>query len=117
MSSKKKLILSLMACMLAIFLVSCINASKEEVLNQIQAGNYQQALEDIHGLNTYEREEVQKAAVAKVDEIVQAAKNKAITYSQAIDDLNFIDRIVPKNQQQKVIDAIEYIKGLEISSK
>ena len=116
MSSKRKLILSLMACMLAVFFVSCINASKEQVLNQIQAGNYQQALEDIHGLNTYEREEVQKAALAKVDDIVQAAKNKVITYSQAVDDLNFIDRIIPKNQQQKVIDAIEYIKSLEISN-
>ena len=113
MKSRKSLVLSIMFCFLAIFFISCINATKEEVINQVKSGNYQQALEDINGLNTTERGQVQAVAVEKISYVVQQAENKVITYSQAVDELNFIKRIVPKNQEPKVDQAIEYIKGLD----
>ncbi|MGL4762979.1 MAG: hypothetical protein ACRCWG_16275 [Sarcina sp.] len=113
MSNKKKLVLSVMFCFLAVFFISCINATKQEVINQVKSGNYQQALEDINGLNTSERAQVQAVAVEKISFVVQQAENKVTTYSQAVDELNFIKRIVPKNEEGKVDQAINYIKALD----
>ncbi|WP_297521679.1 hypothetical protein [uncultured Clostridium sp.] len=113
MRNKKKLVLSIVTCLFAIFFISCINATKEEVINDVKAGNYQQVLEDIHGLNTTERVQVQRVAVEKISYIVQEAENNKITYSQAVDELNFVKKIVPKNDENKVNKAIEYIKGLD----
>lgn len=113
MKIKKQIILSFIFCFLAIFFISCINASKEEVINQIKTGNYQQALEDINGLSTTERIQVQTVAVDKIPQVVKQAEDKQITYSQAVDELNFIKRIVPKSEEGKINEAIEHVKGLD----
>ncbi|MGL4451807.1 MAG: hypothetical protein ACRCTZ_11515 [Sarcina sp.] len=113
MKFKKPIFLSIMFCLVAIFFISCINASKETVINQIKTGNYQQALEDIHGLSVTERTQVQKVAIDKVPQIVKQAEDKEISYSQAVYELNFIEKIVPKNEEGKINEAIDYIKGLD----
>ncbi|MGL4654342.1 MAG: hypothetical protein ACRCWM_00425 [Sarcina sp.] len=113
MKFKKRIMLSFLFCFLTLFFVSCMNASKEEVINQIKAGNYQQVLEDIHGLSTTERAQVQAVAVDKIPIVVQSVKDKKITPSQGVDELNFIKRIVPKSEEGKINTAIEEVKALD----
>ena len=113
MKYNKKVILGLIVCFFCIFFISCIDATKEETINQINLGNYQQALDDMQGLSMNERIEVQKVAVDKIPEVVKMAENKHLTNAQAVDELNFIKRIIPKNQEYKADKAIEYIKGLD----
>lgn len=112
-NNKKKLILSLIFCIISVFLISCTNASKQEVLGQIEKGNYQQALEDMNNLNSFEREQVQNKALSKIQYIVQSVEDKTISYSEGVDELNFIKRIVPKKYEASVNKAIEQVKTLE----
>lgn len=110
MKNKKNLILSVFICFMAIILVSCTAASKNEIMMQIDNGNYQQALEDMNNLNSFEREEVQNKALAKVTSIVNGVKNGSISYSDAVDQLDFIKKIVPKMYENKVTKAINEVK-------
>ena len=113
MRFNKKVILGFVFCFLALFFISCINKTKDEVIKQINLGNYEQALEDMQGLSTNERIQVQKVATDKIQEVIKMNENKELTNSQAVDELNFIKRIIPKNEEYKANQAIEYIKGLE----
>ena len=113
MKFNKKILLGFVCCILAIIFVSCINSSKEEVIQEINSGNYQQTLEDMAGLSTNERVEAQNVAVSKIPEVVKRTEEKKITSAQAVDELNFIKKIIPKNQEVKADKAIEYIKQLD----
>lgn len=113
MKFNKKIILGVMCCFLAIFFISCADISKDEVIHQINLGNYQQALDDMQGLSANERVEVQNVAVNKIPYIVKMVDDKKLTNSQAVDELNFIKRIIPKNEEYKADKAIDYIKGLD----
>ncbi|MGL5634166.1 MAG: hypothetical protein ACRDDL_03750 [Sarcina sp.] len=108
-----KIIFSIMVLLFSVFFIACIHTSKEEIINEINTGNYKQALEDIHGLNVNEQQEVEQFALSKVGVIVDAVKNNKMTYSQAIEELKFIEQIVPNTSEDEVDKAIQEVKNME----
>ncbi|MGL4742486.1 MAG: hypothetical protein ACRC41_17125 [Sarcina sp.] len=114
---QRNIIFSTIILLFSIFLIGCINASREQVMNEINTGNYKQALEDINGLTVKEQQEVEQFALGKVGGIVDAVKNNQMTYSQAIEELKFIEQIVPKTSENEVDKAIQEVKNLENQRK
>lgn len=114
---QKNIIFSIIILLFSVLLIGCINPSREEVINEINTGNYKQALEDIHGLTVKEQQEVQQVALNKVTTIVNDVKNGKTTYSQAIEELKFIEQIVPNTSEDQVDKAIQEVKNLENQGK
>ncbi|MGL4990133.1 MAG: hypothetical protein ACRC57_03045 [Sarcina sp.] len=108
-----KFILGLIGVFIGIFLISCTNINKEKVLNDIDSGNYQQAIEDMSDLSVFDKEQIQNKALAKVSDIVNQVKDGKLSYSDAVNQLNFIKRIVPKKYESSIDNAISEVEQIE----
>ncbi|WP_066874653.1 hypothetical protein [Clostridium mediterraneense] len=98
---------------LSISFISCMQVKKEDVMNELDRGEYSKVLNDMNGLSVQERKQVQDSAINKISDITQGVKSGKIMYSDAIQDLNDLRKIVPQQDESKVTDAIQYVRSLE----
>ena len=111
-------IIGIIICLcLSISFISCMQVKKEQVMNELDRGEYSKVLNDMNGLNVQERKQVQDNAVNKISEITQGVRSGKIMYSDAIQNLNDLRKIVPQQEEYKVTDAIQYVMSLENQSQ